>query len=165
MQTSHKYTIGMGILAMALGMIPLLAVLGILPTRPHQPGDSPAWIGAAIGLMFFLAGVSIIVQSLTNPNYPNSGPSATSPLTARILYDVLGLTIAVLLVSIFTWVAFGSGPREFTMSGGDGSSFAATHASPTMGRIAFGFGAVLGWLAVGWMSVTAIRRWFPRRSD
>jgi hypothetical protein len=50
--------------------------------------------------------------------------------------------IAYGLAALFTWVAFGPGPRHFS-KGIDGLFF--TGSGDTMGRVAFGFGPMFGW--------------------
>jgi hypothetical protein len=156
----------MGILAMAVGTIPLLAVLGILPTRPPAPGDAPAWIGAAIGLAFFLAGIVVIVRVFTGADDSSGELPAAAPRAMSVVTSFMGAMIAVLLAVILSWVAFGPGERSFSVSGGSGGaavSMGVTHGGQIMGRIAFGFGALLAWILVGGTLVYKARRWFLRR--
>ena len=166
MQTANKIHIAMGLLAMAIGTLPLLAALGILPTRPPAPGDAPNWIGGAIGLAFFLAGVVVLVRSFAGADDSSGDLPAAAPRPLRAVYDLLAMPIPVLLAVLFTWVAFGPGERHFSVSAGDGGSAIAMPLSgggDIVGRVAFGFGAILGWVFVGWMIVSMARRWFPRR--
>ncbi len=51
---------------------------------------------------------------------------------------------------MFTWVAIGPGKRAFT---GSGAIF-----GETAGRIAFGIGAMLFWIALGVFVFTKLRR-------
>ena len=51
---------------------------------------------------------------------------------------------------MFTWVAIGPGKRAFT---GSGAIF-----GETVGRIAFGIGAMLFWFALGVFVFTKLRR-------
>jgi hypothetical protein len=164
LQTANKIHIAMGLLAMAIGMIPLLAALGILPTRPPAPGDAPAWIGGAIGLAFFLAGVVVIVRSFAGADDSSGDLPATAPRPLRAFYDLLAMPIPVLLALLFSWVAFGPGERHFSVAGGSGGMGIATSGGgDIIGRVAFGFGAVLAWWFVGYGVLTLARRWFPRR--
>ncbi len=74
----------------------------------------------------------------------------------RVFNDLFGMGIACGLAVLFTWVAFGPGPRHFSMSV-DGLFFAGSH--ETGGRVAFGFCAVLGWLIVALGIRATLRRW------
>ena len=164
MQTANKIHIAMGLLAMAVGTIPLLAVLGILPTRPPAPGDDPAWIGGAIGLAFFLAGVVAIVRGFAGADDSSGELPQTSPRPLRAVYDLIAMPIPVLLAMLLSWVAFGPGERHFSVAGGSGGmGIATTGGGDIVGRVAFGFGAVFAWLFVGYAVLSLARRWFLRR--
>jgi hypothetical protein len=52
--------------------------------------------------------------------------------------------------AMFTWIAIGPGKRSFT---GSGAIF-----GETVGRIAFGIGAMLFWIALGVFVFTKLRR-------
>jgi hypothetical protein len=166
LQAANKIHIAMGLVGVAVGAIPLLALLGILPTRPPAPGDAPNWIGGAIGLAFFLGGVAVIVRSFVGADDSSGDLPATAPRALRGVYDLIGTAIPVLLSVLFSWVAFGPGERHFGVSGGSGSTAMAMGVSgghAIIGRIAFGFGAVLGWIIAGWTILVMARRRFPRR--
>jgi len=168
MQTANKIHIAMGLVGMAVGTIPLLAWLGVLPTRPPQPGDAPAWIAGAVGLAFFLAGVIAMLRGLAGASDSAGELPDTAPRPLRAANDLLAMPIPVLLALIFTWIAFGRGERHFSVAAGDGSSAVAMgHGAggDIIGRIAFGFGAVLGWVLVGWMILSLARRWFRLPPD
>lgn len=162
MQTANKIHIGMGFVGIAVGTIPLLAWQGILPTRPPQPGDAPAWIGGAIGLAFFLAGVIAILRGFAGTSDSDADIAENAPRPLRAANDLLAVPIPLLLAMIFTWVAFGPGERQFSMSLGAGGAGVAMGGNETLGRIMFGAGAVLGWAIVAFMLRTLMRRWFPR---
>lgn len=166
MPAINKIHIAMGLLAVAIGTLPLLSAVGILPSRPPAPGDAPVWIAAAIGLAFFLAGVVAIVQSFASAGGSGGELSATAPRTLRAVYDLMVTAIPVALAALFSWVAFGPGERHFSVSGGSGGTAGAMSASgggDMIGRMAFGMGAFVAWFLVGRMMLTMARRWFPRR--
>ncbi len=81
-----------------------------------------------------------------------------APRLLHAVYDLLALTIICSLALLFTWVAFGPGPRHFSVSGG-GLSMQTSGPGDTIGRVAFGFGSVLFWCAVGFIIVATVRRW------
>jgi hypothetical protein len=54
--TSNKVTIAVGMLAVLVGTIPLLALVGILP-RGNEPTDpAPSWMGFLIGACSWVQG-------------------------------------------------------------------------------------------------------------
>lgn len=68
---------------------------------------------------------------------------------------LLGLGIISSLAAIATWIAFGPGPRAFTVTlpfvgRGPGDE--------TVGRAVFGFGAVLMWMFLAAFVVVSIQR-------
>jgi hypothetical protein len=155
--------IAFGVLTAALGTLPLLALLNIIPSRAPQAGDAPAWIGIAIGLAFFLAGIVSIVNGLAGAGDSSGELSATAPRPLQAIYKAMGAVITILLALLLTWVAFGPGERSFSASGGGAMSVGVSGGSQIMGRVAFGFGAILAWLLVGGTMVFKARRWFQRR--
>jgi hypothetical protein len=150
--------IAVGILTVFVGLIPFLAMTGVLPQAQHAPADpAPSWMGWLIGLMFVSAGLIVVARGVwpgTNESDDQLPPNA--PWILRALNDVLGTGIALGLAAVFTWVAFGPGPRHFSVSVG-GLFFPTS--GDTLGRIASGFGAVLGWLIAALMVRATLRRW------
>ncbi|HEY3777772.1 MAG TPA: hypothetical protein VGL35_06915 [Rhizomicrobium sp.] len=166
MQTENKIHFALGVLTAAIGTLPLLSVFGVLPSRPPAPSDAPAWLGGAIGLTFFLGGVAVIVRSFSSADDSSGDLPATAPRAVRRAYEVLMMLIPILLAVMLSWVAFGPGERQFVISGGSGGAAAAMSSSgghQIIGRVAFGFGAVLGWFIAGYTVLILLRRWFPRR--
>jgi hypothetical protein len=143
-----------------------LAASGVVPSRPPGPGDDPAWLAAPIGLTFFFGGMAVIVRSFAGADASSGELSENAPRALRAVYDLMVAAIPILLAVLFTWVAFGPGERHFTVSGGSGGSAVAMPVSgggQIIGRVAFGFAAVLGWVIAGLMGVSMARRWFSRR--
>ena len=155
MPSSSWIRIVVGVLTAAVGTLPLLAAFNIIPSRPPHASDAPAWIGAAIGPAFFLAGIVSIVNGLAGAGDSSGELSATAPRALRGLYNSMGAVITVLLAMMLTWVAFGPGERSFSVSGGDAVSVVVSGGSQIMGRVAFGFVAILAWLLVGGVMVSA----------
>jgi hypothetical protein len=155
----NKTSIILGILCIAIGTIPLLATLGILPTGRPPSDPAPPWIGWLIGLAFGSAGILAVIRGLLgNVNDASGALPANAPRPLRGAYDLLSVVIVCSLAMLFTWVAFGPGPRHFSVSGG-GVSMPTSVAGDTLGRVAFGFGSVLFWCAVGAIVVATVRRW------
>jgi hypothetical protein len=74
-----------------------------------------------------------------------------------VTQQLLGLGIVGCLGAVLSWISFGSGPRAFTMSG---PFLIAEKSGAIVGRIAFGFGAMMIWLFFAALAVRAFRRIF-----
>jgi hypothetical protein len=131
---------------------------GLLPI-PGGPSNlhGPLWLVLCVGLAFFLAGVAIVIQTLGHTNATGDLP-AEAPRWMPAVQYLIGLAIFVCFGAIASWVAFGPGERHFsgTFVFGD----AATNAA--IGRIAFGIGAVLIWLATAAVAAFGLRKFFDR---
>jgi hypothetical protein len=156
---SSKVTIAVGVLTVLLGCIPFLAMMGILP-RSNEPADpAPEWMGWLIGAVFVGAGLIVIMRGAVGSADDSSGTlPATAPRALRLLNDALGVGIAGGLAAMFTWVAFGPGPRHFSVSV-DGLFMHTSGSGDTIGRIAFGFGAIVIWCITAAFGVAVVRRW------
>ncbi len=157
---SNRTTVAVGILTVFAGLIPLLAMTGVLPQEQHAPADpAPSWIGWLIGLMFVSAGLIAIARGLwPSANDSDDTLRTTAPWMLRAINDLLAVGIVVGLAVLPTWIAFGPGPRHFSIGIG-GPFFAGTGLGDTIGRVAFGFGAVLGWLIAALILQAMLRRW------
>lgn len=149
----------MGTLFVACGVVPLLIGVGVLTPAPSAD-TPPGWVPAAVGAMFILAGIAIVLDyGIARGLEPDGDFPPGTPLPIRAGNLLLGLAIVGLMTSVFAWVAFGSGPR----------SFSSTMAVPFMavrnpragemsGRIAFGVAAGLMALMFVACGVIGIRR-------
>ena len=106
-------------------------------------------------MAFFLAGVAIIIQLLGHANDSGDLP-AGAPLWLRGAQYLIGLCIFACFGAISSWVAFGPGERHFsgTFMFGD----ATTNA--TIGRVAFGTGAIIIWLCTAAFAAFGFRKLF-----
>lgn len=157
--TGRRLTIAVGILTIALGTIPVLAMSGILPHGSPGPDPAPSWMGWLSGLVFISAGILVVMKGLVRgPDNANGDLPVNAPRIARAVYDMLAVVIVCSLAMMFTWIAFGPGSRHFSVSAG-GMSMTISGAGDTVGRIAFGFGSVLFWCAAVAFVVTMVRRW------
>jgi hypothetical protein len=147
--------IAFGVFAMVVGALPLLTVLGILPHAQHASDPAPSWMGWLIGLMFGGAGISIIMQGVMGADARGALPES-APRSLRMAQELLGVFIVCALASLFTWIAFGPGVRHFSVSAG---GFSTPTSGDMMGRIAFGFGAMLVWCFAAYAVTTTLRRW------
>ena len=157
MDRSAKITIACGLLTSGLGLLPILTALGII-TPDQKPGadSAPAWVGVTAGLIFIIGGAVVIMQTLiTGGGSPNGDLPATTPRWLRAIYALMVLMIVSGLGSLFTWIAFGAGDRHCT---GSAAGFGAFNPGDTVCRGAFGFGAILIWVALIWIAIDCARR-------
>jgi hypothetical protein len=128
-----------GLLFGALGFFVTLMALGVFGGG-WASGATPTWVGLAVGLVFILGGLAVIVD------YGIAGGSALDaagvPLGVRTLQYLLGLGIAVSMAMFLTWVAFGATARE-----------------PSTAAAA---GSVLMWFFVAVIGVIGVRRLLRR---
>ena len=141
----------MGLIGVATGLLAILLSLGLLGSAPSPKPAENSWLGVVFGIAFLFAGISAIIQAVAARGYPTTAElPASSPTWLRSLHALLGLGVIISLGTMFTWIAIGSGKREFT---GSGAIF-----GETVGRIAFGIGAMLFWTALGVFLFTKLRR-------
>lgn len=134
-----RSTIFFAVIAAAIGLF--YVVVSIVGPMNPKPGAAPSWIGFVCGLVFFLGGGAVLIQTLFRGAGESSGtPVSGAPPWLALVYKILCLVIVLGLGAVATWVAFGPGPRAFT---GSGAIFGETG-----GRIAFGISAVLIWSIV-----------------
>jgi hypothetical protein len=144
-----KAAIFLGLIGVAIGLLAILLSLGLLGSAPSSKPPENSWFGVVFGIAFLFAGISAIIQAVVVRGYPTTAElPASSPTWLRSLHTVLGLGIITSLGTMFTWIAIG--PREFTSNG---AIF-----GETVGRIAFGIGAMLFWIALGVIVSTKLRR-------
>lgn len=108
--------IGGGIMAVGAGLFP--SALG--------GAKAPLWVILAAGACFALAGLALLGQRWL--------PKAIAGIIPCLLFT--------LFTAIPAWIAFGEGPRQFSMSL-SGFGVALWWDEASIGRIAFGFSALL----------------------
>jgi hypothetical protein len=146
-----KAAIFLGLIGVAIGLLAILLSLGLLGSAPSSEPPENSWLGVLFGIAFLFAGISAIIQAVAARGYPTTAElPASSPTWLRSLHTLLSLGIIISLGTMFTWVAIGPGKRAFT---GSGAIF-----GETVGRIAFGIGAMLFWIALGVFVFTKLRR-------
>lgn len=155
----------MGAVFIACGLIPLLAGLGILPVRRTTGTEAPGWIGVSIGLAFLFAGAVLLSDAVAGGLGPDGQLRDDAPQWVKRFQSVMGLAIAVTLATITSWVAFGPGERHFSMSVSLPFIAAGKAGGDTLGRWAFGFGAVFIWVAIAGTLVSAARKAIAKHAN
>jgi hypothetical protein len=147
--------VALGLVFIAMGVLLVLISVGVVPGA-EKSLEAPRWVGACAGLMFAFCGGAIIVgYAVAGGAGPDGDLPAGTPRWVRLTQFLLGLGIISSLAAIATWIAFGPGPRAFSVTlpfvgRGPGDE--------TVGRAVFGFGAVLMWLFLIVFLVVSVRR-------
>jgi DMSO reductase anchor subunit len=145
----------MGAFAAAIGFFFLLVGLGQIPSRPN----SPLWVVLVVGVCFLFGGLAVMLPAIVTGEVSSDGslPSG-APSWLRVLQLLFVLTILACLATIGSFVAFGPGTRSFNISL---PFFSSSGGSEIVGRVAFGFGAIIAWLCLiaaavsGWRKLTS----------
>jgi hypothetical protein len=140
-QLSRGGAVAMGIVFIAAGVMPILIGLGVV----HPDGNTtPVWVAFAAGLLFVCAGLAIVVDyAIAGGVGPDGDLVAGTPFAIRVANFVLGLAIIGLMTAVFGWVAFGSGPRQFSTTIVLPFWYSHGESSELSGRIAFGLATIL----------------------
>jgi len=156
-QLSRGGAFAMGLLFMSAGGVPLLMMaLGYMPAAQASADHSPAWVGVCAGLLFVVAGLTIIVDYGFGHMGPDGQFSADTPFAIQAIGFVLGAAIVVMMIAIFGWVAFGAGHRTFSTTISLPFMTRTQASNELTGRIAFGFATVvfaLMFAACGYLGV------------
>ena len=154
-QLSPRAAVALGLAVSGMGVLIVLLAVGLIPGGDASL-QAPRWVVAAAGLAFVLAGAAMIVgYAVAGGVGPDGDLPAGTPRGVRVTQYLLGLGIIGALASVGTWIAFGPGPRAFTVTlpfVGRGPGDEA------VGRTVFGFGAVLTWIFLAVFAVVSIRR-------
>jgi hypothetical protein len=139
-QLSPGAGVVLGGVFVAMGLLVVCIAAGLF-AHPEAPLEAPRWVGVCAGLMFVLVGAACIVGfGVAGGAAPDGDLPPGTPFGVRLTQYFLGLAIVSLLAAIFAWIAFAPGPRQFAMVV---PFLGRSIASETVGRIAFGVGAVL----------------------
>ncbi len=131
------------------GLFVILVALGVIPTSPESM-DAPAWVVGIAGGMFFFVGLFLFVRFIPWPGGEQS--------IARHILETATLFLMLSSFStLFLWVGFGPGERQFqsSVSFGPLSVFGLDSKEAT-GRLMFGGFGVLVSLATVYYLVTQI---------
>lgn len=125
-----------------VGAFIVLLAADIIPSDPSS-FNAPRWVFGGAGLVFMLAGTMAALQGAFGPN-----PEQSKLYLWLML--LIGTVFMLIFSSVFLWVGFGPGEREFTTSTSVGVGPVVTTGSgsgkDTVGRIVFGGGGLIGLL-------------------
>ena len=118
-----------------MGSFVVLIAADIIHADPSS-FNAPRWVVGAAGGVFMLAGIMVTLQG-------SFGPGGQQTRLFLWLQFFFGLGLMVLFSSIFLWVGFGPGEREFSSSSSIGPITTSGSGNVSMGRIMFGGGGLL----------------------
>ena len=143
---------GLGLAFAIAGLYFMLGTGGVLPL-PEAGG--PAFVIFCAGAAFLFAGLTCMVRAKAGMDDRQTDVPDDAALWLKLAYRVLGIGAMGALATIGTWIAIGSGPRSFAISG----SFGEMQTSgQTLGRVVFGLGAVIVWIYVIALTVGTVRK-------
>jgi hypothetical protein len=155
---ADRSLLAIGALFAASGLYFILVGLGILPPPGRIYG--PHWLVFAAGLVFIAGGISVLVRGwLAVPDHESQLP-ADAPGAAATIQWIAALVIIVSLASIGSWIAFAGGDREFATNVPVQGSL-----RETVGRVAFGIGAVITWLLAAAVAYSGAKKVFRKNPD
>lgn len=127
---SRLNTLLLGLFVAAIGLIPMLAALDVIPT-PESSFHAPRWIVFLVGSLFFTVGMWILMQGMVGES------------RAKVFGAAVGFSVVVGLAFIANWIAFGSGTRESCSGSTSFIGWTSSRAAAELEcRAAFGYGAV-----------------------
>jgi hypothetical protein len=151
MPAHGKGALWAGAACLAVGAVIILVGLDVMPAQGER---APAWVIVAAGGAFAVAGPVLLIQAFGGASATTGELPASAPGWIRTAQWLLGLGIWALLATIGSWIAFGPGPRDFSVNIGGmlGQSGAL------IGHIAFGIGAVITWLGLAAVLVRGLKQ-------
>jgi hypothetical protein len=142
-------------LGFALSVAGLYFMLGAGGLLPLPEANGPTFIVFLAGAAFLFAGLTCMTRVKAGMDDRQTDVPDGAALWLKLGYRALGIGVAGALATIGTWIAIGSGPRAFTISG----SFGEMQTSgQTLGRVVFGLGAVIVWIYVIALTIGTVRK-------
>jgi hypothetical protein len=143
---SPRGAIAFGLVIGAMGAAVLAGGLGAFPLSPSPDVRDARWVIVCVGLMFMFAGAIVIVDYAVGRLGADGQMPPDTPWSIRLVQYLLGLGIIAMMTAVFTWIAFGSGTRQFSTTVSMPFWSSSRASSETFGRAVVGFGAVMMWL-------------------
>jgi hypothetical protein len=147
--------LAIGAACAAGGIYFVLVGFGLMP--PPSRINGPIRLAICIGLVFLAGGVSVLVRGwLAVPDAQDLPDDAPRALIAAQWIAVVACCAGLAVAA--TWVALGDGPRQFVLPLPVYGSL-----GEILGRVAFGFSALLTWLATAAFARAGAKRVFGKK--
>jgi hypothetical protein len=156
-QASPAEVAGFGLVFAALGVYFVLVGLGMLP--PPGPTNAPAFIVVCAGAAFLFAGMTALVCARAGGADQSGELQPDAPRWTQLSYRAAAIACVGSVAAIGTWIAIGSGPRAFSVSG----LVEMQTAGEMIGRTVFALGSVIAWFYVVALTVTTVRKFLTPR--
>jgi len=117
--------------------------------------NAPRWVVGAAGGVFMIAGIMVALQG-------SFGPEGMQTKLYLWLQFLFGMALMVLFSSVFLWVGFGPGEREFSTTTSLGPVSVSGSGNVSMGRIMFGGGGLLMLFFTIAMAVSQLKNIFNK---
>jgi hypothetical protein len=144
-----------GAVCAAGGVYFILVGLGLAP--PPSKINGPMWLSTCVGLVFLAGGVMVLVRGWLGVPDSQDLPD-DAPRALIVLQWIAVVACCAGLATGATWVAFGAGERHFVLPIPVWGLWAET-----IGRAAFGLGALLAWLIAALMARHGVSKVFGRK--
>lgn len=160
-QLTSAQNILLALAVAVLGIYILVAGLDLVPVPgSRQTLKAPGWIVALCGAAFVLCGLLLLSRGLA-PDGKFSGPlPEDTPFWLKLAQYATVLALFATFAAVSTFIAFGPGTRDFSMSV---PWFVSGDISEQIGRIAFGASAMIAWFCTAAIAVLGGRKLFGRQ--
>jgi hypothetical protein len=149
-QTNPRMLLFMGLFATVMGLFVILVSVDIIHADPESI-HAPRWVLTLAGMMFTFIGLHLFSTTMLSP-----GEQKTPVIQWVQYFLVLGMLTA--FATVFLWVGFGGGEREFSSSGSIGFLTISGKGNDIIGRIMFGGGGVFAALITAYYAYTGARK-------
>jgi hypothetical protein len=148
--------LAIGAICAAGGVYFILVGGGLAP--PPGKIHGPLWLSICVGLVFLAGGAVVLVRGwLAVPDAQDLPTDA--PRALVVLQWIATLAACAGLAAAATWIAFGTGSRQFVLPIPVGGTLAEI-----IGRVAFGLSALLAWAITLAFARAGARKVFAKRS-
>src|SRR5919109_2560113 len=128
----RKEMLVIGLIAGGAGLFFVLVGLGIVPPPGGKESlHGPLWVVFCAGLVFLLGGGALLLHLMSGAKPTDDDFPADTPLWMRVVRYLAMVAIFMSFALIGTWIAFGPGESEFSMS----APFFSGPASGMVGRV------------------------------
>lgn len=156
-QASPTEVVGVGLTFVAAGVYFILVGFGVLPLPSATA--SPPFVIILAGGAFVFAGLVTLIRAKAGALDQSSELPPDAPRWTQVSYRAAAIAAAGSLALIGTWIAIGSGPRAFEITG---PLVEMRTTGEIVGRTVFALGAVIAWIYVMALAISTVRKFLSR---